>query len=231
VPADSPTPSSTISTLSGANRTSQRVALLCRTTLVTASRMVHANSSRNFVGTSSAAPGSSASTCAAASASRAAAISPGSEIPRTPMAVARTSDSASRASASRSPNSLRARSTSTSSRRCANSAFTVTTVSEWPRMSCRSDAIRARSFCTARCAISCCATMRLRCRSAANRIPQLASEPSSTARPYPLPSQPGTSRTSSSAPTSSVTAIGIAWFNARPIMALAAMYTRQVSAW
>ena len=43
----------------------------------------------------------------------------------------------------------RQRSGSTSSSRCASSALTVMTVSEWPRMSCRSRAIRERSSSSA----------------------------------------------------------------------------------
>ena len=52
-PASGPTPSSRISTRSGCSTTVQRVALLCRITLVTPSRIVHANSSRFSEGTSS----------------------------------------------------------------------------------------------------------------------------------------------------------------------------------
>ena len=60
--------------------------------------------------------------------------------PRNPSTAERTSASASRESLSRSSSSLRARSISTSSRRLASSALIVMTVSECPRMSCRSRA-------------------------------------------------------------------------------------------
>ena len=72
-----PAPSSRISTRSGCSTTVQRVALLCRITLVTPSRIVQANSSRFSEGTSSVELGRSASISAASSAVRARASSPG----------------------------------------------------------------------------------------------------------------------------------------------------------
>ena len=62
---------------------------------------------------------------------------------------AHVGQSASRLSRSRSATSRLARTGSTSSSRPASSALTVITVSEWPRMSCRSRANRLRSSATA----------------------------------------------------------------------------------
>ena len=81
---------------------------------------------------------------AAASAVWALASSPARVISRYPAAAARTSASACRAIRSTSAISVSARCGSRLASRPASSALTATTVSEWPRMSCRSRANRLR---------------------------------------------------------------------------------------
>ena len=129
--------------------TSHLDASLCRMTLVTPSRSVQANSSRHLDGTSSAAVGRSArcrrtpTPCARRRSRRPARCRAcrGRSSVRRPVRRG--------PAARRSASSARARSGSSSNSRSASSALTEMTVSEWPRMSCRSRAIRARSSSTA----------------------------------------------------------------------------------
>src|SRR6516165_8104600 len=147
--AADPWPSSMISTQEADTRTSQECARAWRITLVSPSRTAQPNSSWCSGPTTSVAVGRWAVIPEARSSSRPRASSLDRVTSRYPDTAARTSASARRQSSSTSVIWSTAPAGSCGPSLRARPAFTVIVVSEWPRRSCRSRAIRIRSFSAA----------------------------------------------------------------------------------
>ena len=150
-----------------------------------APRTIQPNSALRCSGTSSRALGSTAWIPAAANAVLALTISAARLTSRDPLMVARTSANDWRAIRSMSAISTADRALSESTSRPASSDFIAITVSEWPRMSCRSRAIRSRSAATASSVISSRAAASCRPRTASLRDACMATLARTTPRAPP----------------------------------------------